>query len=602
MKRLALLIALALTLGSGARTAADVGGPAAMLERVRSTDPPVRDLVALSQRIRADVAAPVPDALEGFWVNDLVNDSFKLVPVDLHLSTAHADWYVERGYDAGDLNAAADFFEQRAFPEVTALTGVGWTPGAGGQIRLAIFNGHTPGVGGYMSSNDILPRTVFPYSNERLTIYLSGRIGSSGYNGTLAHELEHLAHFVVNPNQQGWLDEGLAELVSSLVTGGPPSEASSFRGRPDVQLNAWTPTPSGARAHYDASMLWARYLIERGGGPQMLKALIQAGGQGFETVERYANAAGWAGGFRSIFIDWLVANGVGDSSRADGRYGYQGSDRRVTSTGQLTVGADPLVETVHQYAADYFELDPIASGELRVAASPTVPLFDAPGDGAIFWGLRADNVDTRLTRRFDLGAVANATLRYKVWHEIETDYDFCYSLASRDGASWVPLRGRWTTDRNAVGASLGPGYTGASGSTADWLDEELDLTPYAGHSVAIRFECVTDQSYSGPGFAVDSIAIPEIGFFDDAESDRGWFAEGFVRGPNRISQPAVALLVETTEQDVRRREVPLNADGVGTLLIEADPDVQRRLLIVAGLAPVTLSEMPYRVWLAPPSS
>ena len=61
-----------------------------------------------------------------------------------------------------------------------------------------------------MSANDALPRSVFPYSNERLTIYLSGRGDSSGYNGTLTHELEHLAHFVVNPHQQGWLDEGLS--------------------------------------------------------------------------------------------------------------------------------------------------------------------------------------------------------------------------------------------------------------------------------------------------------------------------------------------------------------------------------------------------------
>jgi immune inhibitor A len=573
-----------------------------MLEQVRSADPPGRDLVALHQRIQTGAATPVLERGEGFWINDLANRSFSLVQADLHLSTAHADWYVERGRDPGNLLAASDFFEQRTFPEVTALTGVDWTPGAGGQARLAIFNGRTPGVSGYMSANDVLPRTVFSYSNERLTIYLSGQIGSSGYNGTLAHELEHLAHFVVNPNQQGWLDEGLAELVSNLVNGGPPAEASAYRGHPDVQLNAWTPTPSGARAHYDASMLWVRYLMERGGDPSSLRTLIQAGGQGFETIERYAAAEGWAGGFTSLFVDWLVANGLGDATRDGGRYGYQGSDRRVELTGQLIVGADPVTETVHQYAADYFGLDPTASGELHVAASPTVPFFDAPGDGAVFWSARADNVDTRLTHQFDLSAVANATLRYRVWHDIETDYDFCYTLASPDGTSWAPLSGRWTTDRDAVGASLGPGYTGTSGATADWLDEEIDLTPYAGHSVAIRFECVTDQSYSGPGFAVDDIAIPEIGFFDDAESNRGWLAEGFVRGPNQMSQPAVALLVEITNQDVRRREVPLDGDGVGTLLVEADSDVQRRLVIVAGLAPVTLSEMPYRVWITARSS
>jgi hypothetical protein len=591
---------LLLALGSASSFALADVDPGVVLEQVRAARPPVRNLVALSQRIHDSGVAPIPEPGDGFWINDLINRSFSLVPVDLRLSTPHADWYVERGYDVGDLPAAADYFEQQAFPRVTALTGVDWAPGAAGQARLAIFNGRTPGVGGYMSANDVLPRTVFPYSNQRLTIYLSGRAGSSGFNGTLTHELEHLAHFVVNPDQQGWLDEGLAELVSSLVTESPPTAATTFRGHPDVQLNAWTPTPSGARAHYDASSLWARYLVERGGGPASLATLVGSGGQGFETVERYAAARGWSGGLTALFTDWLIANGVGNASLADGRYGYQGSEQRAAPVAQLTPGADPVAERVHQYAADYFELDPNSAGDLHLALTSTVPLVDTTADGALFWSIRADNLDTRLTRRFNLAAVTSATLRYRLWHDIETDYDFCYTLASRDNANWTPLSGRWTTERDTVGASLGPGYTGSSGSPPAWQDEEIDLTAFAGESVDLRFECVTDQSYSGPGFAIDDITIPEIGFRDDAESDRGWQTEGFIRAPNRMSQPAAVMLVEAGATELRRRDLPLAADGTALLQLIPDPTLQRRLVIVTALAPATLSEMPYRIWLTAP--
>ena len=117
MKWFAVLITLALALGSGSATAAARRRPGGHAGAgPLGTARPVRDLVSLRQRIQAGAAAPLPDPSGGFWVNDLVNRSFNLVPVDLRLSTAHADWYVERGYEAGDLSAAADFFEQRAFP------------------------------------------------------------------------------------------------------------------------------------------------------------------------------------------------------------------------------------------------------------------------------------------------------------------------------------------------------------------------------------------------------------------------------------------------------------------------------------------------------
>src|SRR5947209_18084687 len=40
---------------------------------------------------------------------------------------------------------------------------------------------------------------------------------------------------------------------------------------------------------------------------------------------------------------------------------------------------------------------------------------------------------------------------------------------------------------------------------------------------------VTDAALDFDGFAVDDIAIPEIGFTDDAEQDGGWTANGFLR-------------------------------------------------------------------------
>jgi hypothetical protein len=602
MKRLVVALSAAALVAVGGDTHVRAEAPARTLEVIRSTAPPVRDLADLRRRVPNEAPTGrdvVPDGY--FWVHDIVQHTYNLVAADLVHASQHADWYVERGREPNDVRSAAEYFEVRTFPLVTRYTGVTWTPGADGQPKLAIYLGRVPGVAGYMSSGDLYPRWAFPHSNQRPIVYLSLdslRPGTGGFNGTLAHELEHLAHSIVNPGQQGWLDEGLAELVAKVVTENSGSAASGFRGQPDVQLNAWSEKPWEARAHYEASYLWARYLMERGGGPDALADLARAGGQGLETVERYARARGIAGGGEGLFRDWLVANLLDDTALADGRYGYGGLDQRSATVGLLRVGDQPIEGQVHQFAADYLEVDGAAPVDLVFEGTPSVALIPAAeARGTIFWSLRGDNVDTKLTRRFDLSGVQQATLRYRLWFDLEPDYDYCYTLASRDGLLWSAQPGRHTANRNSAGQSLGPGYTGTSAGQPGWVDEEVDLGAFAGAQVWIRFECVTDQGFSGPGLALDHVEIPEIGFFDDAEADRAWTFDGFVRTPNEMAQPAFVLAVDVAAGALTIRELTLDGRGNGVLSLPAAAPGGRRYVVIAGLAPTTLEQMAYRVWL-----
>jgi hypothetical protein len=568
---------------------------------------PERNDVAIRARILSPspVGLTAPEPAEPFlWVHDVTRRTYEAVPVNLVRVSKHADWYVEKGRDPGDLDAAVEFLETRGLPGVTRLTGATWSPGAPGQPRLAIFHGRVAGVAGYMSAYDALPRTVFPYSNERPTVYLgydARRIGGPDYNNTLTHELEHLAHFSLNPHQEGWLDEGLAELVSNLVVGASARSTSGFRARPDVQLNTWSQRPGEAGSHYQASYLWAAYLMERAGGPDALPDLLQAGGRGLETAARFARQRGLAEGAEPLFKDWLVANLVADPSRAGGPYGYRALIDRVTTDVSLRPGDAPFQGEVHQFAGDYLNLEIDRPVWLRVELAPTVRLIDSNDTrGAFFWSGRGDSLDAHLTRSFDLTPTPTATLTYRLWHDLEGDYDFCYALGTRDGTTWTPLAGRWTTDRNPTGVALGPGYSGRSGDSANWREEVVDLSMFAGGRVWLRFECLTDQGYSGPGFAVDDVSIPEIGFHDDAEQDLGWVHEGFLRIANLMTQPAAALLVEQSERGISVLDIPIDQDGRGALRLNpSDEQSMRRTLILAGLAPMTMERMRYRVALIP---
>ena len=56
----------------------------------------------------------------------------------------------------------------------------------------------------------------------------------------------------------------------------------------------------------------------------------------------------------------------------------------------------------------------------------------------------------------------------------------------------------------------------------------MDLSEYAGadgESVLVRFEYITDEGVNLDGIVIDDIAVPELGFADDAETDGDWTGE-----------------------------------------------------------------------------
>jgi len=191
----------------------------------------------------------------------------------------------------------------------------------------------------------------------------------------------------------------------------------------------------------------------------------------------------------------------------------------------------------------------------------------------MWYSNRADLADMTLTREIDLSAVNKATLSFSEWYDIEKNFDYAYIEVSTDGGkTWDILTGKQTTTDNPNGASFGPAYTGRSvaadgQSPAQWVPEQMDLTPYAGKKFLLRFEYITDDAYNAPGWAVDDISIPEIGFSDNVESGaNGWDAKGFVRTDNVLPQEYIVQVIEasTPAQVVR---IPLDSQNRGKLTI-----------------------------------
>jgi PDZ domain/Immune inhibitor A-like, MAM domain len=131
-----------------------------------------------------------------------------------------------------------------------------------------------------------------------------------------------------------------------------------------------------------------------------------------------------------------------------------------------------------------------------------------------------------------------------------------------------------------------------------WLPQTVDLTPYAGKSILLRFEAITLPGHEDQGLALDNIAIPAINFSDDVSGDAaGWTLDGWQQVDNQLPQRWIVQAVTSGTQTKPARVRPLiapedSATSVDTTLsLDAG---EALLLAVSGvnddtIAPATFS-------------
>ena len=175
-------------------------------------------------------------------------------------------------------------------------------------------------------------------------------------------------------------------------------------------------------------------------------------------------------------------------------------------------------------------------------------------------------------------------------------------MASTDGGdTWRILPGQHTTEENPLGLAYGPGYTGKSGddNTPSWVDEQVDLTPFAGEKILLRFEYITDEGVNLDGFAIDDIEIPELGFFDDAEDDGPWQAEGFRRLTGPEHQRFVVQVIEIG-QTTEVTTMPLDQVNAGEVRLSGfGSTLDKAVIVIAAATDGTRQPAPYQYSLQP---
>jgi immune inhibitor A len=582
-------------------------------ELLATTDVPVRDLHDLAIRLRqlpADTPRTVnpggsPDYPVGtrrlFHASNVDTDEQFDVYAILEYKTEHVYMWVEEGvrFDRDDLIDAAELFEEHTYAVDRDFFGSEWSPGVDSDPHVSILHAGNLGnsVAGYYSSADEFVAAVRDDSNEMEMFYINVEnvdINDDFYNGVLAHEFQHMIHWYNDRNEETWLNEGFSELAMRLNRFDTGGADWVFADEPDTQLNSWPEGPGAAGANYGAGYLFTSYFLDRFGS-EATQSLVAHQDNSFTSVEAVLEELGTGMTYVDLFADWIVANVLDDPSVADGRYGYEAIDPPSFFTEAEYRRSDyPVSEssTVHQHATDYVELRGEQPLVFRFTGSTQVGLVDttAYSGDYFWWSNRGDDSDMMLTRAFDLSGVSEATLEFWTWYDMEEDWDYAYvEISTDDGETWEILITPSGTGTNPNGNAFGWAYTGRSGDgqTSEWIQEQVDLTPYTGQEVLVRFEHISDDAVNRPGFVLDDIAIPEIDYFSDFEEDTdGWEPAGFIRHANVLPQRwLIQLILLGPETTVQRLE--LEDDQTGEWTIPLDRRTDQAMITITGLAPVT---------------
>ncbi len=585
--------------------------------------PPVRDDVVLAIAFRGLESAPSTDVplverplpagtRQTFNILDVVHKTISQIEAELKMVSDHAYFWFDIGPgtfepDAGELAKTAELFdsicEQDAY-----FFGSENNPGVDGDPRLHIVHAspialcgvtldrlNNCGLAGLVNSMDTLPKEVDERSNERemfvMNIY---QFGTDFYSGVLAHEFRHMIEDNYDSAETDWGKEGSATLAAQLLglQSGGIQRGNQFLGMPDQQLNSWA--EEGTAPYYGMGYLLNRFLFDQL-GEDGYRQYATHSLPGLLAVDAVAAANNLDVTGEGLWLDWLAALAILDDPGRSERYKFDSDGLQLPMSTAVTTLPTPFDTTVHQYAVDYYTLPESGLITIDFTGSTMVPLIDAlPPSGQFMWvAQRANFSNPRLTRTVDLQNVSSATLAYSAYVDIELGYDFAYlSVSTDNGRTWQALETENMQGleeiHNPSGAALTERFY--TGRLHEWIDESVDLSAYAGQVIQLRFEYVTDAVITYSGLALDNLAIPEIGFYDGAETlEANWQVEGFTRTTAYLPQSWHLQLITYESGVPNVQTIPVNDRQKATISVDGGREGGKRpLLIVAATAPQTL--------------
>lgn len=431
-------------------------------------------------------------------------------------------------------------------------------------------------IAGYFASglnNDLDINAIFidSYDWQNRTRAASAR--PYLYEGTIAHEFEHLIHSDVDPGEDSFIDEGMADMAEQFIYGTKTtgSHIGEYLYYHRDSLLDW----KGELFDYGNAVLWQDYLWERAGGVHLSTSsnplagrvatgtfpfsddrakfvdpgdrftwdLIHDGDHGLTGVAN--RVVGGMDRVEQLHRDFTLANLL-DGKVTEPQWNYSNlvlggpdSDFYTISDGiafyesNVRGNMPPTRKNVRRntgteaWGAYYRAFTGSEPGYAMTFVGPAqIGVLPATGLREWYGGL-GNMLDRQLTRTIS-GVPSGSVLSFMTWYDIEQDWDYGHVEASTDGVTWQQLPQLSTlpagvTNINGSSAWIAP--DGLTGNSGGWKQARYDLSGYTGN-VMLRFRYVTDEAANGQGWYVDDIkvavgALPPV-FNDPVDTVNGW--------------------------------------------------------------------------------
>ncbi len=381
------------------------------------------------------------------------------------------------------------------------------------------------------------------------------------YEGTFAHEFEHLIHNDIDAGEESWVDEGLADFAIYMCGYGHDAGHIAYYllYHPWTSLTFW----GGGLESYGASYLFTLYLYEHFGGIPFIVDLVYNPLHGIDGVVDTLLDHGYTISFEQLFHNWAIANYIDDTSIGNGEYGYYTLDIPSRDTWGYSIQwglwnwwigmefyrgfgyyASWWPGMPQPYTAHYWEYGFTPAGyEVNFLYEGDAISGVAAHSGSYQWyGGMGNWVWRKLSQSF-LIPLSGATLKFWTSYDIELDWDYAYvEVHDLTAGTWTTLPGVRTNntlphgqDNPNVPAGWEPQdynsthtWNALTGNSNGYYPEIMNLAPFAGHNIELNFVYWTDGASNGMGIFIDDIEITGL-ISDDVEAGTdGWTTGGWI--------------------------------------------------------------------------
>jgi hypothetical protein len=217
--------------------------------------------------------------------------------------------------------------------------------------------------------NDQIPRWLRQNSNEVEMFYIEYRLLDNepdGAEGVVAHEFTHLIQWARDPEEETWVDEGIAVYTEAMMGYKVDETISAFEEVPGTPLLNWY----NSLPDYGAAYIFFTYISERFGGIPAIASIVKSTERGVDGIEQVLAEQGNALSFSQLFSDWVIANYLDNPDLYNGLYGYASIDVHLKpSVVEDFYPINGKVSAIEPWSAHYIEFDREQDGSLNLTIS-----------------------------------------------------------------------------------------------------------------------------------------------------------------------------------------------------------------------------------------